>query len=162
MNLYISTKENLYFNPFYPNTYATLHDISFVYFSFVNQKKKKKKKVPPPPKLTMSGGGCGNANILQLLANRRSTVAKTLDTDSFHFLVEMSNTSRQMWEQAFTQESSKETKRQALSLTETRAALEILGKRVGVWKETGGGKWSANIIGMQKNSSICCRGDTVN
>lgn len=55
MNLYISTKENLYFNPFYPNTYAALHDISFVFFSFVHQKK----KVPPPPRLTMSGGGEG-------------------------------------------------------------------------------------------------------
>lgn len=134
---------------FYPNTYATLCDISFVFFSFVNQKKQKKKNpLPSIRKLrdSPSQGGSGNANTLQLLASRRSlkssTEAKTLVTDSFHFLVGMAKTARQMWEQAFTQESSKETKRQAFPWTETRAASELLGKRVG--------------RGVQKNSNIWC------
>lgn len=38
MDLYISTEENLYLNPSYPNTYATLSDISFLFFYFSTQR----------------------------------------------------------------------------------------------------------------------------
>lgn len=48
MDLYISTKDNLYFNPFYPNTSATLYDISFLFFFLLSIKKKKKKNLLPP------------------------------------------------------------------------------------------------------------------
>lgn len=40
MDLYISTKENLFFNPSYPNTYATLYDIVAVFFLYFKQREK--------------------------------------------------------------------------------------------------------------------------
>lgn len=58
MDLYISTKDNLYFNPFYPNTSATLYDISFLFFFLLSIKEKKKTfaRRPEASSLTIPGG----------------------------------------------------------------------------------------------------------
>ena len=95
--LYISTKENLYFNPSYPNTpcNSVRHFFCPPFFSFPV----KGKNCSPSISIRKLGESAsqevsGNANTPLQLAGRRalksSTEAKTFVTDSFHFLVEMS------------------------------------------------------------------------
>lgn len=86
-----------------------------------NLKKKKRLALHPEAlRRTILGGGwfweCKHAcNCWQAAIHWRvqQKPEKVFVTDSFHFLEGMTGTARQMWEQVFTQESSKETKHRA-------------------------------------------------
>lgn len=84
--------------------------------------KKKKKRLalhPEALRQIIPGGGvweCKHAcNCWQAAVHFRvqQKPEKVFVTDLFHFLEGMTGTARQMWEQAFTQEGSKETKHRA-------------------------------------------------